>query len=185
MEVTLFRHGIAVDRADPRCPVDFERPLTLEGKQRAAIAIRGLKALGLKPDRVIVSPYVRCQQTARLVMQELGLARRSLVTSDELVPGIDPRAIWGTLAATPASAVLLVGHGGTLEPMAGVALGIPTLLPPEPEAPPNESVRDVAFRSLQLKKAGAMHLDVRFDPTLDARLLWHLPSRVLRLLARP
>lgn len=195
MEVTLLRHGIAIDRNDPRCPVDFERPLTVEGKQRAAVAVRGFKALGLRPDRIITSPYVRCQQTAKLVLQELGLPRRSLVVSDELAPGTDPRAIWTTLGSLQVQSVMLVGHGGTLEPIAGVALGVPTIMPADQHAvsplDPNDGSiggrvpADVAFRSLQLKKAGALQLDVRYEPQLEARLIWHLPARVLRLLARP
>lgn len=185
MEVTLLRHGIAVDRADPRCPVDFDRPLTLEGKNRTTAAIRGLKALALKPDKVLVSPWLRCQQTARLVVTELELPKRALVTVDCLAPGSDPRDIWTELAALSHAAVLLVGHGGTLEPIAGVALQIPTRLPTFEGPQPSELADDVAYRALQLKKAGALQLDVRYDPTLSARLVWHLPSRLLRLLARP
>ncbi len=181
MEVTLLRHGIAVDRADPRCPVDFERPLTVEGRHRTVVAIRGLKALGVKPDRVLASPWVRCQQTARLAVGELGLPRRALVTSDHLAPGVDPRAIWQSLESEPLGSALLVGHGGTLEPIAGVALGIPTRLVPLAE----NAAPDIAFRALQLKKAGALQLDVRYQPELSARLLWHLPARLLRVLARP
>jgi phosphohistidine phosphatase SixA len=184
MEVTLLRHGIAVDRADPRCPVDFERPLTVEGRHRTVVAIRGLKALGVKPDRILASPWLRCQQTARLAVSELGLPRRALVTSDRLAPGVDPRAIWGALESEPLGAVLLVGHGGTLEPIAGIALGIPTRLSaPTDDAPAPGP--DIAFRALQLKKAGALQLDVRYQPELSARLLWHLPARLLRVLARP
>lgn len=188
MEVTLLRHGIAVDRADPRCPVDYERPLTVEGRHRTAGAIRGLKALGVKPDRVLTSPWLRCQQTARLAIGELGLPRRALVTSDHLAPGVDPRAIWASLEGDPVGSVLLVGHGGTLEPIAGVALGIPTRIPRNDDAlgpVDGEEPIDVAFRALQLKKAGALHLDVRYHPELSARLLWHLPARLLRVMARP
>jgi len=183
MEVTMLRHGIAVDRADPRCPVDFDRPLTLEGKNRTTAAVRGLKTLALKPDRVLVSPWLRCQQTAKLVVTELGLPRRSLITVDCLAPGTDPRLLWAELAAIAGGSVLLVGHGGTLEPIAGVALGVPTPLPGEDGA--EGMPVDVAFRALQLKKAGALQLDVRYEPTLTARLVWHLPARLLRLLARP
>lgn len=182
MEVTLLRHGIAVDRADPRCPIDFERPLTLEGKNRTTAAVRGLKTLTVKPDRVFSSPWLRCQQTAKLVVTELGLPRRSLITADFLAPGADPRAVWAELAATDHPSVLLVGHGGTLEPIAGVALGVPTPLPNEVAQP---DVGDIAFRAFHLKKAGALQLDVRYDPSLVARMTWHLPPRLLRLLARP
>jgi phosphohistidine phosphatase SixA len=159
MLVTLLRHGVAVDRADPRSPPDFERPLTVEGRNRAEAALRGLRALGVKPDRVLASPWLRCQQTARLAVQVLGLPRRALVTSELLAPAVDPRAIWEHLAALEADSVLLVGHGGTLEPIAGVALGLPTTLPGAPPPP-----ADLAYRALALRKAGALQLEVRFAP---------------------
>jgi phosphohistidine phosphatase SixA len=187
MEVTLFRHGIAVDRADPRCPVDFDRPLTVEGKQRATVAIRGLKAVGVKPDRVLASPFLRCVQTARLILGELGLPRRALTTHDEFAPGADPAASWELLRGLAPGSVIVVGHGGTLEPMAGHALGIPA---PESPAAPDGGLGtplpvDIAFRALHLKKAGALQLDVRHEPALEARIVWHLPARLLRQLARP
>jgi phosphohistidine phosphatase SixA len=158
MIVTLLRHGVAVDRADPRSPPDFERPLTVEGRNRAESALRGLRALGVKPDRLLASPWVRCQQTARLAIQALGLPRRALVTSELLAPGVDPRAIWEHLATLGAGSILLVGHGGTLEPIAGVALGLPTHIPNAP-AP----TADLAYRTLALRKAGALQLEVRFS----------------------
>jgi phosphohistidine phosphatase SixA len=159
MLVTFMRHGVAVDREDPRCPPDPERPLTVEGRNRTEAALRGLKALGLKPERVLASPWLRCQQTARLAIEGLGLPRRALVPSELLAPGADPRAIWDELAPLDLASVLLVGHGGTLEPIAGVALGLPTHLPGAPRPPV-----DLAYRTLALRKAGALQLEVRFAP---------------------
>lgn len=209
--VTMMRHGVAVDRADPRSPPDFERPLTVEGRNRTEAAVRGLRTLGVKPERVLASPFLRCQQTARLVIQGLGLPRRALVTTDLLAPAVDPRAIWEELAGL--GATLLVGHGGTLEPIAGVALGLPTVIPGE-QAPPV----DLAYRALGLRKAGALQLEVRFRaareaplgalprddhaaaggreplsdtaelpgsrPVTEARLAWKLSARLLRLIGR-
>jgi phosphohistidine phosphatase SixA len=211
MLVTFMRHGVAVDRADPRCPPDFERPLTVEGRNRAGAAIRGLRALGVKPERVLASPYVRCQQTARLAIQGLDLPRRALLTSDLLAPGVDPRGLWAELGGLGVGSVLVVGHGGTLEPIAGVALGLPTVIPGA-LAP----TVDLAWRTLALRKAGALQLEVRFaaapaglvegGPTAwtqadgaegeaevsasdaagvtEARLAWKLPARLLRLIGR-
>jgi phosphohistidine phosphatase len=178
MEVTLLRHGIAVDRNDPRSPPDPERPLTLEGKQRTELAARGLKAMGLKPQVILTSPYLRCAQTARLIGNGLALSRKSILTMDALLPTADPRALWPELERLGRDAVLCVGHGGALEPCAGVALGLPTLTPETPDIP------DLAFRTLQLKKAGAMQLDVTFAPTLSAKLNWLLSPKLIRQLGR-
>lgn len=178
MEVTFLRHGIAVDRADPLCPVDFERPLTLEGKNRTEAALRGLKGLGLKPRVILTSPYLRCLQTARIAAQILGLTKKSVLALEALGPDADPRALWPELMQLGDGPVLCVGHGGALEPAAGVALGLPTITPDTPEGP------DLAFQTLHLKKAGALQLEVRFEPTLEARLNWLLTARLLRQLAR-
>jgi len=50
MHVYLIRHGIAVDREDPICPPDTERPLTPKGMKRSHAAALGLRVAG-KPRR--------------------------------------------------------------------------------------------------------------------------------------
>lgn len=179
MELTFMRHGIAVDRNDPLSPVDPERPLTLDGKNRTEAAARGLKAIGIKPRVILTSPYLRCLQTARIVAQGLGLSKRFITPLEVLVPGADPRLLWAELEALGQDPILCIGHGGSLEPIAGVALGLPT---PTPEAP---DVPDLAFQTLHMKKAGALQLDVTLQPTLTARLNWLLSARLLRQLGRP
>lgn len=178
MEVTFMRHGVAVDRNDPDCPVDFERPLTVEGKNRTETAARGLKAIGVKPRVILTSPYLRCTQTARIVAQGLGLSKRSVVALEALTPDADPRALWPELKNLLEGPVLCIGHGGALEPAAGLALGLPTLTPDTPEGP------DLAFKTLQLRKAGALQLEVTFEPELTARLNWLLTARLLRQFGR-
>lgn len=178
MEVTFMRHGVAVDRNDPECPIDSERPLTLEGKNRVESAARGLKAIGIKPRVILTSPYLRCTQTARIVAQGLGLSKRSVVALEGLTPDADPRALWPELKNLGEGPILCIGHGGALEPAAGLALGLPTLTPDTPEGP------DLAFKTLQLRKAGALQLEVTFEPELAARMNWLLSARLLRQLGR-
>ena len=178
MEVTFMRHGIAVDRHDPLCPPDVERPLTLDGKNRTESAARGLKALALKPRVILTSPYLRCVQTAKIVAQTLGVAKKFVVALEPLAPDADPRTLWPELERLGEGPVLCVGHGGALEPAAGVALGLPTLTPDTPDGP------DLAFRTLHLKKAGALQLEVLFAPALSARLNWLLSAKLLRQLGR-
>jgi phosphohistidine phosphatase len=179
MNVTFFRHGIAVDRADPLAPVDFERPLTLEGKNKTEAAARGLRALRLNPSLIVTSPFRRCVQTARLIAPLVGLTKKAVIEREVLAPGSDPRALWPELATLGHESIIVVGHGGVLEPAAGVALGLPTPTIDTPDVP------DLAFKTLHLKKAGALHLEVEFEPELHARLAWLVSSRILRQLGRP
>lgn len=172
MEVTFFRHGIAVDRADPLAPVDFERPLTLDGKNKTESAARGLRALGVKPAIVLSSPFKRCVQSARLVAQVLGLPKKSVRELEVLSPTADPHALWAELALAGRESVLCVGHGGAIEPAAGAALGF------------EEASSEAVFRTLHLKKAGALQLDVRFEPGLSAQLSWLVSPKVLRQIGR-
>lgn len=179
MEVTFFRHGIAVDRADPLAPVDRERPLTLEGKNRLEAAARGLRALDLKPALIATSPYKRCVQSARVIAQALALPKKSVVELECLTPDADPRAVWPELELLGREALLCVGHGGALEPVAGLALGLPLTLPDDEPGTPGP-----AYRALHIKKSGALHLEVAFAPELQGRLAWLLSPKVLRQLGR-
>lgn len=202
MEVTFFRHGIAVDRADPLAPVDFERPLTLDGKNKTESAARGMRALGIRPAIVLSSPFKRCVQTARLIAQELGLPKKSVREIDALGAHADPHSLWPELALIERESILCVGHGGAIEPAVGLALGLisadvrdddddaddddePTALAPSTSpTTPNDPSLDAVFRTLHLKKAGALQLDVRFDPVLSARLSWLVSPKILRQLGR-
>ncbi len=166
METVLVRHGIAVDRADPAYPNDVDRPLTIDGKHKAEAAVRGLRALVGRPELVLTSPYLRCQQTARVVLEAFGLPKQALVATDALLPDAPPAAIWSDLALVPRERVVIVGHGGALEPIAGHALG------------------DVRATALHLKKAGALCLTVTLEPVLAAQLEWLLTPKILRQLAR-
>lgn len=179
MEVTFFRHGIAVDRADPLAPIDFERPLTLDGKNKAEAAARGLRTLDLKPSLVASSPYRRCVQSARIVAEAFALPKRSVVELECLAPDGDPLLVWPELALLGREALICVGHGGAIEPVAGLAIGLPAHLPDDPPGLPG-----LAYRTLHIKKSGALHLAVDFSPELRGRLEWLLSPKILRQLGR-
>ena len=72
MILYIVRHGIAVDRTDPKSPPEPERPLTAKGVQKTRSAALGLKELGVKPDVLITSPYVRAAQTAEIFAEAVG-----------------------------------------------------------------------------------------------------------------
>src|ERR1700683_1369750 len=84
LNVYLIRHGIAVDREDPNCPPDTERPLTPKGIKRSRAAALGLLALKVKPDAVLTSPWLRALQTAELFCQTFGIPSKKIIRTDAL-----------------------------------------------------------------------------------------------------
>ncbi len=121
MWVHLLRHGIAIDPTDPACPTDPERFLTDKGKARVRLAARGLRALGIAPEVVIASPYVRAQQTAEIAREELGDIE--FVTSALLVPMAEPSRIVDVLRARAEQNILCVGHLPNLDLVTAYLVG--------------------------------------------------------------
>jgi phosphohistidine phosphatase len=106
MDLILWRHAEAVPEK-PGLP-DLERPLTTKGERQAQRMAEWLNQRLAHSTRVIVSPALRCQQTAKA----LG---RSFKTLEAIAPGADVEAVlkaarWPD-AAEP---VLVVGHQPTL-----------------------------------------------------------------------
>ena len=66
MEIYVVRHGIAIDREDPKCPPDPERYLTEEGIEKTKRVAAAVAALSSTPDVLLSSPYVRATQTAEI-----------------------------------------------------------------------------------------------------------------------
>src|SRR5271156_2521374 len=90
MILYLVRHGIAVDPNDPKSPPEPERPLTAKGVQKTRAAALGLQALGVKPDVLITSPYVRAAQTAELLAETLGFSPQKSRPHATLKPAGSP-----------------------------------------------------------------------------------------------
>lgn len=115
MVLYLIRHGIAVDRTDPKCPPEAERPLTARGVQKTRSAALGLSALGAKPDVMISSPYVRAVQTAEIFAEALGYALEKIRANDNLKPGGNPAEILKELAHLRTKEVACFGHAPNLD----------------------------------------------------------------------
>ena len=49
MQLFIVRHGIAIDREDPKCPSDPERYLTPEGLKKTREAANGFAAVENSP----------------------------------------------------------------------------------------------------------------------------------------
>lgn len=103
LDLLVVRHAIAEDAA--ASGRDSDRELTREGRERMQAAVRGLRALDLRVDRVLHSPWARARQTAEL-LAPLCEGRPPLRACDELAqpPG---KAL---LALLDAPRLAVVGH---------------------------------------------------------------------------
>ena len=115
MILYLVRHGIAVDRTDPKSPAEAERPLTARGVQKTRSAALGLRALGAKPDVLITSPYVRAAQTAEIFAEALGFSLEKIRVSESLKPAENPADILKEISHLQAKEVACFGHAPHLD----------------------------------------------------------------------
>lgn len=110
MLLYLIRHGIAIDRSDPKSPPEAERPLTAKGIQKAHAAALGLKELGAKPDVFISSPYIRAAQTAEIFAAALGFSVGKIRLTDALKPTANPAEIVKEVQRIRAREIACFGH---------------------------------------------------------------------------
>lgn len=119
-ELTIVRHGVAVPPGTPDI-ADDDRPLTAEGKRKMKSIGRGLKRLGLRPDRIVTSPLPRARRTAEIVAEALGL-EEAPEDSDALRAGNDAASLRDWLATRPETSLMIVGHNPMLEDLIGLLL---------------------------------------------------------------
>jgi phosphohistidine phosphatase len=115
MILYLVRHGIAVDRTDPKCPPEAERPLTARGVQKTRSAALGLRAMGAKPDVMITSPFVRAAQTAEIFAETLGFAVEKIRVNESLKPAGNPAEIIKEITHLRARELACFGHAPHLD----------------------------------------------------------------------
>jgi phosphohistidine phosphatase len=70
MHLFVIRHAEAVPRSSEID--DSSRPLTDQGRRRWRRAVRGFERLGMKPERVYHSPWVRAVATAEELVDRVG-----------------------------------------------------------------------------------------------------------------
>jgi phosphohistidine phosphatase len=117
MMLYIVRHGIAMDRTDPKCPPEPERPLTARGVQKTRSAALGLRALGVKPDALVTSPYVRAAQTAEIFAEALGFSPADVRVIDALKPTGNPAEVVKEILRMRAKQVICFGHAPHLDQM--------------------------------------------------------------------
>jgi phosphohistidine phosphatase len=110
MLLYLVRHGIAIDRSDPKSPAEAERPLTAKGVQKTRAAALGLNEFGAKPDVFISSPYVRAVQTAEIFAEALGFSPEKIRISDSLKPAANPAELLKEVQHIRAKEIACFGH---------------------------------------------------------------------------
>jgi phosphohistidine phosphatase len=162
MQLYIVRHGIAIDREDPKCPPDPERYLTEEGVEKTKQVAKGIAALGVTADLLLTSPYVRAAQTAEIFASALDYAKQKIRRTDLLLPGAEPSLLFRELAKDrQASSIFLFGHAPQLDNIIATALG---------------SKRHVT----SLKKAGAALIELkRVSPPIGL-LVWLATPKLLR-----
>ena len=109
----LFRHAKS-DWQDPRAR-DFDRPLNARGREGAAVMGRHIRDHGLRWDRIISSPAIRCAETIEIACQAAG--RPVAVQWDRRIYLASSATLLDLLRAQDdsAKAVLMVGHNPGLE----------------------------------------------------------------------
>jgi phosphohistidine phosphatase len=160
-ELYFVRHGIADARGTPGIPDDARR-LTSEGRKRMRQIGRGLRRLGIEPDRIVTSPLPRAHETAEIVADALGMSDR-LELSDALHDSQDAAAVRDWLLSRTENRLMIVGHNPALSDLVGLLITGST---------------DPWF--CELKKGGVAALSTRADGGFA--IDWIAPPRLLRLL---
>ncbi|WP_422133790.1 phosphohistidine phosphatase SixA [Endozoicomonas sp. ALD040] len=109
MKLIIMRHG----QASWSAPNDQERPLTGMGQQEVLSTASKLTHLGI--NRILASPYLRAQQSGRILAETLGC---SLETMDCITPDDDPMAVISELPAQ--GNIVLASH----MPLVGALTGL-------------------------------------------------------------
>jgi phosphohistidine phosphatase len=120
MRLLIMRHGPAA--AASATGRDFDRALTLAGREETERVARELVRRGEAPDVILVSPLRRAQETAAIVAEALSSPVEP-VTHEQLAPGEDARGLVRSLVDSSTSAVLLVAHEPDVSDLASALLG--------------------------------------------------------------
>ncbi|WP_309623355.1 histidine phosphatase family protein [Novosphingobium sp.] len=144
----LFRHAKS-DWQDPRAR-DFDRPLNERGRCGAALMGGHVRDHGVKWERMIASPAIRCAETIEIAAEAIG--RPVAVNWDRrvyLASGVTLADLLREQAGDPAS-ILMVGHNPGLEDL------IFDLVPDDGSSP----LRDVVEEKLPTASFAVLELDI-------------------------
>jgi phosphohistidine phosphatase len=162
MQLYIVRHGIAIDREDPKSPADPERFLTDEGIEKTKQVAKGVAALGITADLMLSSPYVRAMQTAEIFAVALEHPKQKIRRTDLLLPGSEATLFYKELAKDKQSAtVFCFGHAPHLDDLIATGLGTKNHV-------------------TSLKKAGIALLEFKRVSPPSGQLVWLATPKLLR-----
>jgi len=166
MQLYIVRHGIAIDREDPKCPPDPERFLTPEGVEKAKQVAKGVAEIGAIPDLMLCSPYFRAFQTAEIFATALEYSKNKIQKSELLLPGAEPLQLFRELSKDKqASSVFVFGHAPHLDDVLATSLA-------------------VKHHITSLKKAGVALVELTRLVPPSGQLLWLATPKLLRKAAK-
>lgn len=124
MELYIVRHGIAVNREDPKCPADPDRFLTDEGIEKTRQVAKGVAEVATVPDLILTSSYLRALQTAEIFAAALEYPKQRIRKSELLLPGAEPMQLFRELSKDKdLSTVFVFGHAPHLDDLLATAIG--------------------------------------------------------------
>ena len=166
MELYIVRHGIAIDREDPKCPADPERFLTDEGLEKSRQVAKGVAEVASVPDLILTSPYLRALQTAELFAERLEYPKQKIQKSDLLLPGAEPLQLFRELSKNKdLSCVFVFGHAPHLDDLIATAIG-------------------TKHHISSLKKAGVAFVELKRLVPPAGELIWLATPKLLRKAGR-
>ncbi|MGQ0702576.1 MAG: SixA phosphatase family protein [Gemmatimonadales bacterium] len=123
MILLLIRHAQAAAQDEGRYPDDSQRPLVPKGRKVQRRIAKELKRRKLIPTRVFTSPWKRAWQTARIVVDELGLTKQARIACPALAGSPDLRALQAEIGEIqPDETIALVGHEPWIGELAALLL---------------------------------------------------------------
>jgi phosphohistidine phosphatase len=162
MQLYIVRHGIAIDREDPKCPSEAERYLTEEGVEKTKQVAKGLAALHLHVDVMVSSPYTRAMETATIFASAFEYSKQKIRTTDTLLPGAEPTAFFRELAKEKnVSSVFCFGHAPNVDGLLAAAVGAP-------------------HHITSLKKAGVAFVELKRISPPSGQLVWLVTPKLIR-----
>ena len=162
MELYIVRHGIAIDREDPKAPAEAERFLTEEGIAKTKQVAKGIAALGVHADLMVSSPYLRAMQTAAIFASALDYPEHKIRQSESLLPGAEPVAFLRELAREKnASSVFCFGHAPHVDGLLAATVGAPRHI-------------------TSMKKAGVAFVELKRVSPPNGQLVWLVTPKVFR-----
>jgi phosphohistidine phosphatase len=162
MQLYIVRHGIAIDREDPKAPAEAERYLTEEGIAKTKQVAKGIAALGVRADLMVSSPYLRAMQTAAIFASALDYPEHKIRQSESLLPGAEPVAFLRELAREKnASSVFCFGHAPHVDGLLAATVGAPRHI-------------------TSMKKAGVALVELKRVSPINGQLVWLVTPKLFR-----